>query len=908
MVDSRMLVLVVALTVVGCGRDTKARPAQPRAGAGDDGGAPRDVGACRVNSDCDDGLYCTGQETCAAGACQPGLRVTCNDGVACTIDRCSEALRSCQSGPPDADGDGHYDKSCKDKAGKSLGDDCDDADPLRFPGNIEVCDRDNRDDDCDPKTLGDKDSDADGFVDATCCNAESDTKGAKLRCGDDCDDRKPNVNPRATEACDGFDNDCNGKVDEGVSIKVYVDKDHDGHGLKGSAAVMKCAGTHGYSIYSDDCNDADSEVFASEFEICDGKDNNCDGHVDEVRQDAPWFVDADHDQFGDASGTPIYSCERIPGRVLSHDDCDDHKASVNPAAAELCDGVDDDCNGAKDFVLGINDFEDDDNDGVADAKCKGGQDCDDTDPSTGKGMEEVCDLRDNDCDGMVDEQTAQTVWYLDRDGDGWGIDRGTALARCEPIPGRSANLGDCDDTDNRVHPTALETCNGIDDNCNGTTDESSDYQCQLTNALSLCKSGACAVLSCYPGHGDCDGQAKNGCECSVVVAPLPSPPAPASCSDDSSCSDGDYCNGKEHCNAVDHLCYAGTPVNCAASNTVLQGSYVIRSSLDIATLAGIETITGDLSVLAKGLHDLTGLESLTTIGGKLIVDGDPNDDQILDGNQSLAALVGSGLINLTTVGGDVVIEDNPALTTIRLPSLVTAGGLLVRRNAALTKLDGFDQLLSVEAAVDISSNPLLGSIGGLQALRSAGSLSVAYNLLKELRLSGLVHVRGNLWLNSGAQPDSTLVKLDLPALTQVDGLLLVQYFKALTTISLPALTGIGPNPDLNGEQGIGLVYCDLLDDPDLHSLKHMGGPAGSAQGQNPPRFEMWVDGALKSLAHVPAIGCPSGLCTGEIDSNPMLSNCDAQALLATFTNFSVRVWQSNYQPALGGGCADGMLP
>jgi hypothetical protein len=176
----------------------------------------------------------------------------------------------------------------------------------------------------------------------------------------------------------------------------------------------------------------------------------------------------------------VYSCQRIPGRVLSHNDCNDAKAAINPAAAEICDGLDNNCNGVRDFRLGVNDFEDDDNDDVADAKCTGGEDCDDTDATTGDGKDEVCDGRDNDCDDATDEQTAQTVWFLDKDGDGFGTEQGTALARCEPIPGRAAILGDCDDSVNAIHPGAIEQCNGDDDDCNGIVDDGTNYLCQAS--------------------------------------------------------------------------------------------------------------------------------------------------------------------------------------------------------------------------------------------------------------------------------------------------------------------------------------------------------------------------------------------------------------------------------------------
>lgn len=105
----------------------------------------------------------------------------------------------------DADGDGHV-------AREWGGDDCDDTDPDRFPGNTEVPDSDHRDEDCDPSTFGKVDEDRDGFFSDEYCNRQP---SGELLCGKDCDDRYMNVNPAHHETPgDGIDNDCDGKVDE----------------------------------------------------------------------------------------------------------------------------------------------------------------------------------------------------------------------------------------------------------------------------------------------------------------------------------------------------------------------------------------------------------------------------------------------------------------------------------------------------------------------------------------------------------------------------------------------------------------------------------------------------------------------------------------------------------------------
>jgi hypothetical protein len=113
-------------------------------------------------------------------------------------------LPSCSS-PNDCDGDGHDSIA----AG---GDDCDDNDTTRYPGNIEVAN--DRDEDCDSSTLGDGDYDGDGFIDFRACNPEDILRpNGRQRCGDDCGDRTPWINPHAPELPNGIDDNCDGEID-----------------------------------------------------------------------------------------------------------------------------------------------------------------------------------------------------------------------------------------------------------------------------------------------------------------------------------------------------------------------------------------------------------------------------------------------------------------------------------------------------------------------------------------------------------------------------------------------------------------------------------------------------------------------------------------------------------------------
>ncbi|NVJ61488.1 MAG: hypothetical protein HWE27_13915 [Gammaproteobacteria bacterium] len=124
---------------------------------------------CRTNTDCSDGVFCNGEEICHVtrvrnnkqkiikeyGVCKPGL-FPCERGWRC-INREAICERPCE----DRDGDGYKALSCG-------GDDCDDRDPNRFPGNPEICDANGIDEDCDATTVGDIDKDGDGFISAMC--------------------------------------------------------------------------------------------------------------------------------------------------------------------------------------------------------------------------------------------------------------------------------------------------------------------------------------------------------------------------------------------------------------------------------------------------------------------------------------------------------------------------------------------------------------------------------------------------------------------------------------------------------------------------------------------------------------------------------------------------------------------
>ena len=155
----------------------------------------------------------------------------------------------------DADGDGHASPACG-------GRDCDDSDPNRYPGNVEVGDPEGHDEDCDLLTLGgpSSDYDNDGFVSNRACNLQAD---GTLLCGTDCNDNDGAINPDQLDFCDGIDNNCDGVFDdEGGDTPWYPDEDRDLFGDMNALPQMRCyfGRPDGWVDNDYDCDDSDPTI------------------------------------------------------------------------------------------------------------------------------------------------------------------------------------------------------------------------------------------------------------------------------------------------------------------------------------------------------------------------------------------------------------------------------------------------------------------------------------------------------------------------------------------------------------------------------------------------------------------------------------------------------------------------
>ncbi|MBU3822831.1 PQQ-dependent sugar dehydrogenase [Flavobacteriaceae bacterium XHP0103] len=334
----------------------------------------------------------------------------------------------------DADGDGYGDSAdtgteytSDPGAGFSTNNtDCDDSEPLAYPGNTEVP-YDGIDNDCDPLTLDD-DLDGDGFIQAN-----------------DCDDNDPAINPNTV---------------------WYLGVDSDNDTFFGSVTSITQCESPGpeYSTTEPevtDCDDSNPEVNPSTTEI---PGNGIDDDCNPVTQDD----DLDGDGY------------------VAAEDCDDNNAAINPGATEiLYDGIDNDCNPATLDTEdadgdGVNsDTDCDDNNPAISSPITYYID-NDNDGFGSTATEDLCETtaplgystNNTDCDDNDSAINTPQPYFVDADGDGYGSTVTALVCSSTPPVGYSLNNTDCDDTNFFVNPGVSEVVgNGIDDDCNPATSD-----------------------------------------------------------------------------------------------------------------------------------------------------------------------------------------------------------------------------------------------------------------------------------------------------------------------------------------------------------------------------------------------------------------------------------------------------
>ena len=432
-------------------------------------------------------------------ACDPDMD---NDNIENDDDNCPLVNNP---GQEDADDDGIGDACEDDLDGDGTPDskDCAPENPAVYPGAAEECD--GVDNNCNSAIdEGYKDSDFDGVKD--CIDGDDDDDGDPDET--DCAPMDAKVHQAAAEECDGVDNNCDDKVDEGFGM-VQCGKGQCAHG------VPACE--NGTSQVCDPYDGAAQET-------CDGQDNDCDGLTDEdLGSTNCGLGKCNHTVANCVNGTP--------------NQCDPKAGAID----EICDGIDNDCDAKTDEELGQ----------LACGKgqcfhtvpaCLGGveQECD---PLAGA-LTEVCDGADNDCDGDTDEELGQTECGMGNclhtvDNCANGVQQ-----LCNPMQGAAGEICDAADNDcdglvdedlgtascgkgECFHTVSVckeglpqqcepmegaldETCDGLDNNCNGFTDEDLG---STTCGLGVCEH---TVANCSNGMPQvCDpmaGKDEEGCD------------------------------------------------------------------------------------------------------------------------------------------------------------------------------------------------------------------------------------------------------------------------------------------------------------------------------------------------------------------------------------------------------------
>ena len=507
-------------------------------------------GYTTCNGDCDD----------TDAAINPGATEVC-DGV-------------------DNDCDGTVDEGFdQDNDGwTTCGGDCDDNNPGANPDCPDICN--GIDDDCDGSIDEDFDQDGDGYT----------------TCGGDCDDTNAAINPGATEVCNGIDDNCDSLIDPGMATTYYADSDGDGFGDENGGDPF-CTQPPTHVLDNTDCDDSSINIRPGlPFEVCGNSDDeNCDGVLDDLGDATVLLSDGtlDHtdywvlatndlvniDDDGDGYIDVQYlrsdlerrfSCDPLAVPwfdARDFGDCDDGNGAVHPYADEICDDLDNDCDGAVDADDGNVMFQgssvdvhlDLDRDGarsnqIVDEVCPDATvpvgfvlfdgavdvDCDDGDAERSPLLSEVCDGIDNNCDptddfleddtdgdGFLacdpsecddndDASNGETLWfYPDEDADGYVGAFTDVVASCtqppdSPLPW-ARELGDCDDTLASFSPGATEVCDGLDNDCDGQVPpEESDNDGDGEGACTDCddsdpqRSNLFAEL-CDGIDTDCDG-------------------------------------------------------------------------------------------------------------------------------------------------------------------------------------------------------------------------------------------------------------------------------------------------------------------------------------------------------------------------------------------------------------------
>jgi hypothetical protein len=436
-----------------------------------------DFGSCPGVYSCEQGaLKCQGPQP-VAEKCD-GVDNDCDAAVdEGYADNDLDGLADCVDPDDDNDGvpdDGDLsgvagDHSCK--AGATTG--CDDNCRIAFNTDQADQDGDGKGDACEDDLDGDGDPD-----------------------NSDCAPADPLIQHGAVEECDGIDNDCDSVTDEPGAqgcAPYYYDEDQDQYGLLLNVKCLCAPDAPWNATQVGDCDDLAPAVHPNAIEECNGVDDNCNSLTDEG------FADFDNDGVRDCVD-PDDDNDGDPDLT----DCQPLVAAIHHGAAEVCDGLDNNCVGGVDEGFldtdsdGQADCADEDDDGDGDPDTA---DCAKLDPSIYHGAPEPCDGIDNNCNVLVDEGEGGancSTYYHDRDQDSYG-DPNDTRCLCQPAPlikYTADQAGDCCDTDPNAHPGQTAYFTVARNLCGGY-----DYSCASGEEKQYTQSGSCGGINCGVSQG-----------------------------------------------------------------------------------------------------------------------------------------------------------------------------------------------------------------------------------------------------------------------------------------------------------------------------------------------------------------------------------------------------------------------